>query len=244
MLALTHHVIVKVSALSVGVSNFRDYCILGDDIVIANDAIAKRYSEIMTDLGVGINNSKSIISSTVVEFAKRWIITPAYESSSKGKRDISPIGPGLILQGIRSKIAAPLLFSELIARNFISYQNLFNKSVLVPSCLRKSIEMYFWDVDFRRSNLFIEIINTEKVENLYVQVSEKVKTISELYLLYTSFISIEPTATLLVKEELTSFINIIYNKGVMSKFISELIKINKRKLHKEFLLIVNEFKSL
>jgi hypothetical protein len=177
MLALSHHVIVKSSALSAGIVGFKDYCILGDDIIIANDIVAKRYCEIMSDLGIEINNSKSIISNTIVEFAKKWIITPAYKSSTEGKKDISPIGPGLILQGIRSKALSPVLLSALIARDFISYRDIFNKISSIPSCLRKSIEQYYWDVDFRQSQVFIEHIKVVKVENLYTIVSQKVKTI-------------------------------------------------------------------
>jgi len=55
MLAITHHVIVKASARLVGIDNFIDYCILGDDVVIANDEVALKYLELMTSLGLSIN---------------------------------------------------------------------------------------------------------------------------------------------------------------------------------------------
>lgn len=71
MLALTHHVVVRVAAHKVGLSNFRDYCILGDDIVIRNDAVASEYYNLMKALGVSINLSKSVESFDFAEFAKR-----------------------------------------------------------------------------------------------------------------------------------------------------------------------------
>lgn len=71
MLALTHHVIVKAAALKAGIPNFKDYCVLGDDIVIRNHLVAQEYLLIMKTLGVSINMSKSIISRDFAEFAKR-----------------------------------------------------------------------------------------------------------------------------------------------------------------------------
>jgi hypothetical protein len=77
MLALTHHFIVQVAAWETGVVSrnklFRDYGVLGDDIVIFNAKVAKRYHAIMTAIGVECNLSKSIISpdGRVIEFAKR-----------------------------------------------------------------------------------------------------------------------------------------------------------------------------
>jgi len=50
MLALTHHVIVQVAAARVGFDKtFTDYAILGDDIVVANQSVAKAYHALMTD---------------------------------------------------------------------------------------------------------------------------------------------------------------------------------------------------
>lgn len=62
MLALTHHVIVRVAARKVGIRGFTDYAVLGDDIVIANDEVAKEYYNLMNSLGVSINLSKSVVS--------------------------------------------------------------------------------------------------------------------------------------------------------------------------------------
>lgn len=53
---------------------FDDYIILGDDVVIHNTNVAKRYQEIITKtLGVSISQSKSLVSKDTFEFAKRIV---------------------------------------------------------------------------------------------------------------------------------------------------------------------------
>lgn len=71
-MALTHHVIVQIAARRVGKTNFTDYALLGDDLVIADEAVANSYLAITSDLGLEINLSKSLVSHCgVSEFAKR-----------------------------------------------------------------------------------------------------------------------------------------------------------------------------
>jgi hypothetical protein len=111
MLALTHHVIVKAAALNAGIANFCDYAVLGDDIVIKNDIVAKEYLVIMNILGVKINLSKTISSSDVLEFAKR-ILTPT--------DDLSPIGPGAILAVMRKPALLGALFHELTSKSVVT----------------------------------------------------------------------------------------------------------------------------
>lgn len=77
MLALTHHVLVAHAALRVGIpiGLFSDYAILGDDIVIANGAVARSYLNLMSEIGVGIGLSKSLVSrKCTLEFAKRFFV--------------------------------------------------------------------------------------------------------------------------------------------------------------------------
>lgn len=51
---------------------YDQYVVLGDDIVLFEKSIASRYLTLCKDLGVTINESKSIVSpKPVVEFAKR-----------------------------------------------------------------------------------------------------------------------------------------------------------------------------
>lgn len=76
MLAITHHWIVQDAARTVYPDKtewFEGYEVLGDDIVIFDPLVAARYLEIMSDIGCGINLTKSIVSKSrpVFEFAKR-----------------------------------------------------------------------------------------------------------------------------------------------------------------------------
>jgi hypothetical protein len=88
MLAMTHHYIVQYCAWSSGVTPkdklFLEYALLGDDIIIWNTPVAKKYLTVMKVLGLEVNLSKSIISSKGVglEFAKRTLINGI---------DVSPI---------------------------------------------------------------------------------------------------------------------------------------------------------
>lgn len=77
LLALTHHAIVQLAAYNVTKSHcwFLEYAVLGDDVVIAHEAVAAEYLKIMAILGVEVGLAKSMVSRTgSLEFAKRtWI---------------------------------------------------------------------------------------------------------------------------------------------------------------------------
>jgi hypothetical protein len=67
-MALVHHALVLYSAVCVGVVTpsqillFRDYMVLGDDVVIANRAVARFYQALMKELHVPLSLAKSHIS--------------------------------------------------------------------------------------------------------------------------------------------------------------------------------------
>jgi hypothetical protein len=115
MLALTHHFIVQyaASSLSSGPNKgvwFEDYAILGDDIVIADDSVAKVYLSLMESLGVEINLSKSLVSDKgVMEFAKR-LISPLAE--------YSPIGPKNILWCLKTPSMIPSAFMDMKGKGY------------------------------------------------------------------------------------------------------------------------------
>jgi hypothetical protein len=50
---------------------FKEYRILGDDVVIANDQVAAKYLEVMSTLGVEISFTKTHVSKDTFEMAKR-----------------------------------------------------------------------------------------------------------------------------------------------------------------------------
>lgn len=71
-MALTHHLLVRVSALRAGLPHFKDYCLLGDDLVIANAAVAGQYRTLCSQLDMPISEAKTHVSNDTFEFAKRW----------------------------------------------------------------------------------------------------------------------------------------------------------------------------
>jgi len=78
MLALTHHAIVQYAAhlaYPIRTSWFLGYAVLGDDVVIADQAVAVKYLAVMKEIGVDISLAKSMVSASgSLEFAKRtWI---------------------------------------------------------------------------------------------------------------------------------------------------------------------------
>lgn len=61
MLALTHHVIVQIASMRVGKPSFTNYALLGDDIVIADKAVAMSYHEIMTKILVNPRECQLVV---------------------------------------------------------------------------------------------------------------------------------------------------------------------------------------
>lgn len=71
MLAITHHLIVRMSARMAGVPFSGRYVILGDDVVIACPQIAEVYKSVMATLDTPISLQKTHVSIDTYEFAKR-----------------------------------------------------------------------------------------------------------------------------------------------------------------------------
>jgi hypothetical protein len=107
LLALTHHALVQMAAFEVHKRSgwFLDYAILGDDVVIADRLVARRYLSIMKEIGVDISLAKSLVSNTSsLEFAKRtWV---------EG-RDVTPVSLAEMLVALRSLGA----LGELVNKN-------------------------------------------------------------------------------------------------------------------------------
>jgi hypothetical protein len=68
---LTHHLLVHYCAFLNGVHDFNQYIILGDDIVIKNDNIARTYMSVLKNMGVEVSLNKTHVSNNTYEFAKR-----------------------------------------------------------------------------------------------------------------------------------------------------------------------------
>jgi len=159
MLAVTHHVIVRVAAARANVKpNFVNYAVLGDDIVINNDKVADSYLVIMEGLGLKISTGKSIISYRFTEFAK----------TLKGPGlDITPLGPGLIVGSVRSHYMVPALLAVAIQRFMYSPQEvldllksipggLFNRRLIQEICLNSVWQSFLnntWLKELSRLNV-------------------------------------------------------------------------------------------
>lgn len=144
---ITHHLVVHYSAYLCGIMNFNDYILLGDDIVIKNDKVAKRYIKIMTKLGVDISSSKTHVSIDTYEFAKRWI---------KNGREIT----GIPLKGLFNNWNNPMivfleLFNYLLKRPISKFSSLDLVAMLysdLPWRKRvksfKSMKKYLYDFHY------------------------------------------------------------------------------------------------
>lgn len=102
--AVTHHFVVRYAAWKIGRSDFSDYLLLGDDIVIRDDDVAQSYRSVLEMLGVEISFSKTLVSKDTFEFAKK-----VYH---KGQ-DVSPI-PAWSLTLSNSSIELAGALSEII----------------------------------------------------------------------------------------------------------------------------------
>lgn len=132
MLAITHHVIVKMAAIRKGIMNFTDYCILGDDVVIANDLVAQEYLALMSTLGLEINSQKSVNSKIFTEFAKR-LQGPSI--------DYSPIGAGLILQTLRSNNYCVRFPFELFSKGLVTLNSIAERLTTAPKFLKRRVSL-------------------------------------------------------------------------------------------------------
>jgi hypothetical protein len=114
-LAITHHLIVQFAAYKAGVvplgSWYKNYAIVGDDVVIGNAAVAKQYLNIMKVLGVGIGLHKSLLSpsATALEFCKKtfWL-----------GFDVSPIR----FAEMQSAFSQPAAAVEFIRKHNMTWQ--------------------------------------------------------------------------------------------------------------------------
>jgi len=127
MLALTHHVIVQIAAMRVGWHRvFRAYAVLGDDIVIADEDVAKSYLRLCEVLGVEINLGKSLESKDgVAEFAKRLISMST---------DVSPLPPKLLIALLKGYDYLPEVLRDMLSRG-LSIETFFEGRKKIPSSI-------------------------------------------------------------------------------------------------------------
>lgn len=84
LFALSHHVVIWYAAEQVYPGRvFRRYAVLGDDVVIADSAVATQYRDILSRIGVAVSEGKSLTSpSGACEFAKRFLLDKMTKNAS------------------------------------------------------------------------------------------------------------------------------------------------------------------
>jgi len=114
--AVTHHILLLTAARLEGKSiSFRDYRIIGDDIVIAKHAsVAQRYIQMMSDLSVPFSSEKSVLpeqcnGGNACELAKRLFVDGT---------EITPVPPEAILDGLASPSGMKVLIEQGISRGY------------------------------------------------------------------------------------------------------------------------------
>lgn len=122
--ALTHHLIVISAAKQANVS-VPEYKILGDDICIRSEALARHYLVIMTSFGVEISKPKTVTGS-VAEFAKRLFL--------KG-REVTPIPVRLISAFLKDFRLIRELRDRLLLRGSLGFAEFFSvQTSLIELC--------------------------------------------------------------------------------------------------------------
>jgi len=95
LFALVHHAILRGLCNHLGLSPRANYRILGDDIVILDDVLAREYKIVLHDCGIPISVKKSISGNLLTEFAGKILwkgrdVTPIkWRSISKANIEIS-----------------------------------------------------------------------------------------------------------------------------------------------------------
>jgi hypothetical protein len=86
-LALCHHALVQFAAKRAGLSGwFTGYLVLGDDITIALESVAKAYLEVCAEFGIKVGLAKSLVSKKgLMNFASQTLL---------GQVNLSPISLG------------------------------------------------------------------------------------------------------------------------------------------------------
>jgi hypothetical protein len=138
MLALSHHVIVQIAAMRVGKLSFTSYALLGDDIVIADKAVAASYHMIMTQiLGVEINLSKSLVSSNSFEFAKRLVTMDG---------EVSAVGAKNLLVALKSRWGISSVILDLYNKGLaLSEQDLRQRFSSIPTVSKQfGVDKLLW----------------------------------------------------------------------------------------------------
>jgi hypothetical protein len=151
MLAFIHHAFVQWSAflagkVKLGSGWFAGYAILGDDVVIASQSVAKQYAALMCRMGVGIGAHKSMSSGSgsALEFAKRTFFR-AKDVSGISFREfvIGRQSFAGLLELIRKYSLSLGQTMSVLGYGFRAKANISKRLTLLPKRLRNYILAYY-----------------------------------------------------------------------------------------------------
>lgn len=103
--ALTHHAIIEFCAHLEGISSFREYAVIGDDVAIFNEQVASRYKDILEVLEVPISIAKSVSSKGGAQYSRGEIAKRFFLNGT----ELSPIPTGAIYSARKDKLLFPNL---------------------------------------------------------------------------------------------------------------------------------------
>nr|AZJ25097.1 RNA-dependent RNA polymerase [Rhizophagus diaphanum mitovirus 4] len=108
MLALTHHIIIKVAALRAKLTNYNTYRVCGDDSSFLGNTLFVKYTEIMAWYGVPINRSKSIMAvaglKSAAEFCKRVFVNGVELTTIPVKLIVKTVFNGRLLSQLQNEL--------------------------------------------------------------------------------------------------------------------------------------------
>nr|AWY10985.1 RNA-dependent RNA polymerase [Sclerotinia sclerotiorum mitovirus 27] len=187
MLALTHHLVIQYAASLAfrRVVLFKDYIVLGDDVVIADKSVADVYHYLMTVcLRVDINMAKGLSSPIALEFAKRFYVD-GLDASPLSLKEFSSIGSTFssFLGLLRKLDVSPYKLMQLMGRGSKSAGNNNTAYALLARALQFSV-LTFSKTDpgvFLRH--FVPSLSDSDLRNLIIDLiarSGKVKQMADL----------------------------------------------------------------
>jgi hypothetical protein len=152
MLALTHHAIVQWAAhrakrrhpkASIPIA-FRDYAVLGDDIVILNKYVAKEYLRVLKEIGVKAGLAKSIVSKGAfyLEFAKKFFVP-------QGRADMLP------LKEVIATLSSTLLICEFVKQHSLTIGQILSVLGYGYKAKSRATSALYWHLNKRLRTLLI-----------------------------------------------------------------------------------------
>jgi len=152
MFALSHNALLRGIEIELFGEVLNEFAIVGDDVCISNDKVAKRYLEVMELSSIPISLSKSVISNRLAEFVGKLITRKKILTISKHKKYSG-----------NSLVSYAQIYGESMRKTFekslpdpIRMLSEIPRSIGGPGFpTSKSLDESFYDPDFYR--LFVEL---------------------------------------------------------------------------------------